>query len=100
MNAHPESGESGSGVPPLNQDTKQKQYASAKSAAPTGQNKSAQGKERSAAALGHESQNAASPEGAKEIGGWPRVKSGDLLAFVTSGSRGWARYYNESGPLF
>ena len=51
-------------------------------------------------ALGHESQNTPSPEGAKDSDNWPVVKSGDLLSFVTSGSRGWARYYSESGPLF
>src|SRR5690348_15082993 len=32
--------------------------------------------------------------------GWPVVKSGSLLSFVTSGSRGWARYYSVSGPAF
>jgi len=37
-------------------------------AAPTGRNKPAQGKERSDAALGHASQNTLSPEGAKERG--------------------------------
>jgi len=37
-------------------------------AAPTGRNKPAQGKERSDAALGHASQNTLSPEGAKEGG--------------------------------
>jgi hypothetical protein len=24
----------------------------------------------------------------------------DLFSFVTSGSRGWAKYYSEGGPLF
>jgi type I restriction enzyme S subunit len=28
------------------------------------------------------------------------VKSDSLLEFVTSGSRGWARYYTDSGPSF
>lgn len=28
------------------------------------------------------------------------AKSGELFSFVTSGSRGWARYYSESGPAF
>jgi len=36
--------------------------------APTGRNMSAQGKARSAAVLGHSSQNSSSPEGAKEGG--------------------------------
>jgi hypothetical protein len=39
------------------------------SPAPTGRTKSAQGKERSDAALGHTPQNKASPEGAKQGGG-------------------------------
>src|SRR5438034_8679171 len=75
-------------------------------AAPTGRKKLAQDKERGCHpqghALGRESQNESSPEaeGAKESEKWPVVKSGDLLSFVTSGSRGWARYYSESGPLF
>jgi type I restriction enzyme S subunit len=32
--------------------------------------------------------------------GWKTVKSDSLLEFVTSGSRGWARYYTDSGPSF
>jgi type I restriction enzyme S subunit len=32
--------------------------------------------------------------------GWKWVKSGDLFSFVTSGSRGWAKYYSESGSIF
>ena len=28
------------------------------------------------------------------------VKSGELFSFITSGSRGWAKYYNESGRAF
>ena len=31
---------------------------------------------------------------------WPTKKLGDLLDFLTSGSRGWAEYYSESGDLF
>jgi type I restriction enzyme, S subunit len=31
---------------------------------------------------------------------WPEEKLGDLLVFLTSGSRGWAAYYAESGDLF
>ncbi len=31
---------------------------------------------------------------------WPTVPLGDLLTFLTSGSRGWARYYAEEGDLF
>ncbi len=30
----------------------------------------------------------------------PTVKSGKLFSFVTSGSRGWAKYYSESGSAF
>jgi type I restriction enzyme S subunit len=32
--------------------------------------------------------------------GWPVRRMGDLLAFVTSGSRGWAQYYADSGETF
>ena len=31
---------------------------------------------------------------------WQWIKSGSLFSFVTSGSRGWAKYYSESGALF
>jgi type I restriction enzyme S subunit len=31
---------------------------------------------------------------------WKWVNSGDLFSFVTSGSRGWAKYYSESGSIF
>jgi type I restriction enzyme S subunit len=31
---------------------------------------------------------------------WPTRKLGDLLDFLTSGSRGWAKYYAHSGDLF
>jgi type I restriction enzyme, S subunit len=32
--------------------------------------------------------------------GWVWATTDQLFSFVTSGSRGWARYYSESGPLF
>ena len=32
--------------------------------------------------------------------GWKYVSSDTLISFVTSGSRGWAKYYAESGPIF
>lgn len=32
--------------------------------------------------------------------GWPQAKVGGLLDFLTSGSRGWAKYYSDSGPAF
>ena len=32
--------------------------------------------------------------------GWTWVKSQDLFSFVTSGSRGWAKYYSDEGPVF
>ncbi len=32
--------------------------------------------------------------------GWEGKKLGDLLAFMTSGSRGWAEYYSTFGSLF
>lgn len=31
---------------------------------------------------------------------WPVKKLGELLQFLTSGSRGWAEYYADSGALF
>ncbi|MDC7126265.1 MAG: restriction endonuclease subunit S [Spirochaetales bacterium] len=31
---------------------------------------------------------------------WEWVKSGDLFSFVTSGSRGWSKYYSDEGSLF
>ena len=51
--------------------------------APTGRKKPAQGKERSDAALGHESQNTSSPEGAKEGSalplGWEWKSVGEMV---------------------
>jgi type I restriction enzyme, S subunit len=32
--------------------------------------------------------------------GWERVALGDLIKFMTSGSRGWAKYYSGSGAWF
>ncbi len=32
--------------------------------------------------------------------GWPTKPLGELLSFLTSGSRGWAEHYRESGDLF
>jgi type I restriction enzyme, S subunit len=32
--------------------------------------------------------------------GWLRARAGDLLSFITSGSRGWAKYYSEEGSIF
>ncbi|SDE89004.1 restriction endonuclease subunit S [Rhodospira trueperi] len=32
--------------------------------------------------------------------GWNSVALGDVINFVTSGSRGWAEYYSDSGPYF
>lgn len=32
--------------------------------------------------------------------GWPTTRLGDHAEFVTSGSRGWARHYAESGAKF
>jgi type I restriction enzyme S subunit len=31
---------------------------------------------------------------------WPTLTLGDLSEFVTSGSRGWSRYYSERGAMF
>jgi type I restriction enzyme S subunit len=32
--------------------------------------------------------------------GWKWVSSATIFSFVTSGSRGWAKYYSDSGPIF
>jgi type I restriction enzyme S subunit len=32
--------------------------------------------------------------------GWKWVKSGELFSFVTSGSRGWAKFYADKGAIF
>jgi len=32
--------------------------------------------------------------------GWHWVTSDQVFGFVTSGSRGWAKYYSETGPIF
>lgn len=32
--------------------------------------------------------------------GWKWVKSGELFEFVTSGSRGWAKFYSDKGAIF
>jgi type I restriction enzyme, S subunit len=32
--------------------------------------------------------------------GWKWVKSGEFFSFVTSGSRGWAKYYSDRGSIF
>jgi type I restriction enzyme S subunit len=37
---------------------------------------------------------------AKVLTKWPIRKLGNLLDFLTSGSRGWAQYYADSGDLF
>jgi len=31
---------------------------------------------------------------------WAWIKSGGLFSFVTSGSRGWAKYYSDDGAIF
>ncbi len=72
MSVRPHNDHSGSGVPPLNQENKQSRDSSATLAAPTGRKNVAQGKERSDAALGHESQSTSSPEGAKEGSALPK----------------------------
>jgi|688.fasta_scaffold61218_8 type I restriction enzyme S subunit len=55
-------------------------------AAPTGRNKPAQGKERSDAALGHASQNPSSPEGAMQGGSSSRLVPLDKVARHHSGN--------------
>ncbi len=32
--------------------------------------------------------------------GWEYVQLNDILEFLTSGSRGWAKYYSDSGSIF
>lgn len=32
--------------------------------------------------------------------GWPQKPLGEILTFMTSGSRGWAKYYSDSGDIF
>ena len=79
--------------------------ANADTAAPTGRDKPAQGKERSDAALGHASQNTSSPEGAKEKGGLPKgwewSPLGKLSNVVRGGSprpAGDPRYFGGDIP--
>jgi type I restriction enzyme S subunit len=36
----------------------------------------------------------------KDLPEWDDILSKELFSFVTSGSRGWAKYYSESGSLF
>ena len=64
--------------------------ANPETAAPTGRNKPAQGKERSDAALGHASQNTPSPEGAKQGGelpsGWIRLTMGEVGRWFGGGT--------------
>jgi len=59
-------------------------------AAPTGRNKPAQGKERSDATLGHASQITSSPEGAKQggdlPGGWIRLTMGEVGRWFGGGT--------------
>lgn len=62
----------------------------------------AQGKARSAAALGHETQNVSSPEGAKERGdlpkGWRWVTLGDVTESMKNGIYKPASSYADDGP--
>lgn len=70
-------------------------------AAPTGRNKPAQGKERSDAALGHASQNTSSPQGAKELPhGWKHVRLGDIAQTTSGGTprRDKPQYYGGTIP--
>ena len=36
----------------------------------------------------------------KNLPDWEKRPSSDLFSFVTSGSRGWAKYYSDTGALF
>ena len=72
-------------------------------AAPTGRKKIAQGKERSDAALGHDSKNISSPERAKEGGelpkGWRRVAIKDMADSIQYGLTASAAE-RKNGPRF
>jgi Type I restriction modification DNA specificity domain len=72
-----------------------------KPAAPTGRKKPAQGKERSAAALGHASQNTSSPDGAKQGGelpkGWRWVTLGEVAESMKNGIYKPASSYADDG---
>ena len=83
--------------------------AKPRAAAPTGRKKIAQGQERSDDALGHESQNTASTDGAKDGGslpvGWLLQTVGELAAkepnSITDGPFGSklkTEHYTRSGP--
>lgn len=39
-------------------------------------------------------------EPASQSAGWEVVQLGHLISFLTSGSRGWARYYSDQGDIF
>ena len=70
-------------------------------AAPTGRNKPAQGKERSDAALNHASQNTSSPEWAKQLPrGWKHVRLGDIAQTTSGGTprRDKPQYYGGTIP--
>jgi type I restriction enzyme S subunit len=73
------------------------------SPAPTGRKKSAQGKERSDAALGHTPQNTPSPEGATQGGqlpkGWRRVAIKDMADSIQYGHTASA-VARKNGPRF
>jgi type I restriction enzyme S subunit len=77
--------------------------ANLETTAPTGRKKPAQGKERSDATLGHESQNTPSPEGAKEgielPSGWSRVAIKDIADSIQYGHTASA-VERKDGPRF
>ena len=48
-----------------------------------------------------QSSNPKNPNSDNELPqGWKWVKSGELFSYVTSGSRGWAKYYSDNGAIF
>ena len=77
--------------------------AAPQTAAPSGRKKIAQGKERSDAALGHESQNTSSPEGAKEgrvlQREWKRVRIGDTLRLVNGAAFKPTNWTKDGVPI-
>src|SRR5690606_22161944 len=36
----------------------------------------------------------------KRLRDWDKTSLGEVISFLTSGSRGWAKYYSDAGDLF
>jgi hypothetical protein len=74
------------------------------SPAPTGRKKIAHGKERGDAALGHESQDTSSPEGAKEVAqlprSWTRARLGEIVCIKYGKTLPTAEFTERGYPVF